>query len=278
MAGTMGDTAIDFAAYARRIGFDDPASPTHATLARLIERHAAAIAFENIEVLAGRVPQLDSASLQRKLVQQPRGGYCFEQNTFFLACLQQLGFAACGLEARVRTGVPADVVTPRTHMAIRVTLDGEDWLADVGFGGLAPLAPIRFASRAEQPAGSGAWRFVDMEGGWLLQAKSHDGWTDCYAVLDSTPRHIDYEMANWWVATHPKAMLRQNLLVGRAVDGGRLTLFNRQLSLRKPASGAPQEQRLATRAELEDVLGDGFGLRIAAADFDAVMRILDTKD
>jgi N-hydroxyarylamine O-acetyltransferase len=274
----MSDTAIDFEAYARRIGFDGPASPTHATLARLIGRHAAAIPFENIEVLAGRVPQLDAPSLQRKLVQQPRGGYCFEQNTFFLACLQQLGFAARGVEARVRTGVPADVVTPRTHMAIRVTLDGEDWLADVGFGGLAPLAPIRVASRAEQPAGSGTWRFVDMEGGCLLQAKSHDGWTDCYAALDTAPRAIDYEMANWWVATHPKAMLRQNLLVARAVDGGRLTLFNRQLSLRQPASGVPQEQRLATRAELADVLADGFGLRIDAADVDAVMRIVDTKD
>jgi len=273
----MTDTGIDFEAYRRRIGFDGPAPATLATLARLIELHAAAIPFENIDVLAGRVPRLDGASLQQKLVQSRRGGYCFEQSGLFLACLRQIGFAVQGLEARVRAGVPADVTTARTHMALRVTVDGDDYLADVGFGGLAPMAPLKLHSRGEQDAAGDSYRWVDAAGGRLLQVHTDTGWSDCYSLLASEPQPIDYEMGNWFVATHPKAMLRHNLLVARAVDGGRLTLFNRQLSLRKTAAAKPEERSLGTRGEMADVLADGFGLQIDGAALDAVVAVLERK-
>ena len=267
--------ASDFDAYKRRIDFDGPVTPTLDTLAQLIERHAAAIAFENIEVLAGRIPRLDRASLQQKLVQRRRGGYCFEQNGFFLAALQQAGFAVQGLEARVRAGVPAEVVTPRTHMALRVTVQGEHYLADVGFGGLAPTAPMKLCERAAQRDGVDTYRFVDLESDLLLQCATHDGWIDCYRIGPVEPHPIDYEMGNWFVATHPKAMLRQNLLVARAVPGGRLTLFNNKLTLRRAAAAHPEEQTLRTRAEFAAVLADEFGLQIDAADLDAVMAVVE---
>ena len=273
----MTDTPIDLDAYKRRIGLDGPVTPTLETLARLIDGHAAAIPFENIDVLAGRVPRLDAASVQQKLVQGRRGGYCFEQNGLFLAGLRQAGFVVTGLEARVRAGVPDDVITPRTHMALRVTLDGAEHLADVGFGGLAPSAPLDLRSRAPQRTTCGAYRFVDSGSDRLLQAETHDGWTDCYRIGPTEPHAIDYEMGNWFVATHPKSMLRQNLLVSRSVPGGRLTLFNRQLSLRRPAPARPEEQTLRTRAEFADVLADAFGLQIDAADLDVVMAAIERQ-
>ncbi|MGZ5216099.1 MAG: arylamine N-acetyltransferase family protein [Caldimonas sp.] len=273
----MSDPSIDLDAYRRRIGFDGPFVATFATLARLIERHAATIPFENIEVLAGRVPGLDLASLGHKLVERRRGGYCFEQNGLFLACLRQAGFAVRGLEARVRTGVPADVVTGRTHMALRVTLEGVDYLADVGFGALAPMAPLKLDSRAEQATASGVYRIVDCQGERLLQAETDQGWSDCYRIGPAEPHPVDYEMGNWYVATHPKAFLRQNLLVARAVEGGRLTLFNRQLALRRSATAAAEERTLGTRAEFAVVLADRFGLEIEALDLDAVMAVVDRQ-
>ncbi len=272
----MSYAPIAFEAYCRRIGFDGPLTPTLDTLAQLIERHAATIAFENIDVLAGRVPRLDLASLQQKLVQGRRGGYCFEQNSFLLAALKQLGFAAVGLEARVRAGVPADVITPRTHMALRITLDGDDYLADVAFGGLAPTTPLQLAGTGTQHDAHGAYRFVDVGADRLLQCETHEGWTDCYRIHTSEPQAIDYEMANWFVATNPKAMLRHNLLVARSVPGGRLTLFNNKLSLRK-STAEPEETTLGTRAEFADALADAFGLQIDAGDLDAVMAVIGDK-
>ena len=274
------EPTIDLDAYQRRIGLDlgGRAAPTLATFARLIEHHARAIPFENIEVMAGRVPALDVGALQAKMLQQKRGGYCFEQNNLLRACLLQLGYQVQRLEARVRAGVPAEVVTGRTHMALRVTIDGVDHLADVGFGGMAPAAPLELASRGEQPAADGLYRFVDVEGDLLMQTRSHEGWADCYRIAPVAPQHVDYEIGNWYVATHAKSMLRQNLLVARAVPGGRLTLFNRQLTLRRPATAAPIERTLATRTEIEDVLAQEFDLQIDAADLDAVMRIVSPRD
>ena len=267
--------ALDLDAYRRRIGFTGALAPTHECLVRLIQHHAMAIPFENIEVLAQRVPLLDIDGLQRKMVRQRRGGYCFEQNRLFRGVLQACGFEVHPLEARIRVGVPAEVVTARTHLATRVVLDGVDYLVDVGCGNVAPLAPLRLASRDDQAAGTGLFRFEAVDRDVMLRALTADGWVDGYRILPTAPHAIDCEMGNWFVATHPKSMLGQNLLVARALEDGRLRLFNQRLSTFRPESAAPVEQTLRTRAEFADVFADGFGLDVAPADLDAVMAALD---
>ncbi len=268
---------IDLDAYRHRIGLRDPIEPTLEGLARLVEHHAAAIPFENIEVLARRVPVLDDAALQAKMIRQRRGGYCFEQNQLFRGVLQASGFTVAPLEARIRAGVAGDVSTGRTHLLARVTLAGADHLVDVGCGGVAPLAPLPLASRAEHAAGTGRYRLVDVDHDLLLQVATPEGWADCYRIAPGAPLQIDCELANWFVATHPKSMLRFNLLVARAIPGGRLRLFNARLSTYRPESAAPTEQTLATRAEFADAFADGFGLDVADADLDAVMGVLERQ-
>jgi len=269
------DSALDLAAYLHRVGFEGTPAPTRECLLRLIELHASALPFENIEVLARRVPRLDLEGLQAKMVRQRRGGYCFEQNTLLRNVLQAIGFDVRAMEARIRSGVPADVVTGRTHLATRVTLDGADHLVDVGCGVLAPTAPLALASRDAQPAGTGSYRLVEVGAELLLQQRDAAGWKDCYQLQPGVPHPIDCEMGNWFVATWPQSMLAANLLVGRAIEGGRLRLFNRRLSIFRPETAAPEERDLQARAEFADVLADGFGLDIAPADLDAVMAALD---
>ena len=266
---------LDLEAYLRRIDHPGAPAPTRECLDRLVAAHALALPFENIEVLAHRVPRLDLVGLQDKLVRQRRGGYCFEQNTLLRGVLQAIGFDAQPMEARIRAGVPADVVTGRTHLATRVVLDGVALLVDVGCGTIAPTAPLALASRDEQAAGTGSYRFVDAGSDLLMQNRDADGWKDGYLLLPGAPQAIDCELGNWFVATHPKSMLRNNLLVGRAIAGGRLRLFNRTLATFRPECAAPAEQLLQTRAEFADVLADGFGLDVMPADLDAVMTALD---
>ena len=121
-----------------------------ALLRELVAHHSAAIAFENIDPLARRVPPLDLASVQRKLVTQRRGGYCYEQNTLFQGALLALGFQVTGLMARVRRGVPPHIMTPRSHMLLLVDLPEGPHLADVGYGALTPTAPLRLRADLEQ--------------------------------------------------------------------------------------------------------------------------------
>ena len=78
---------VNLNAYFERIGFAGSIAPTLATLELILALHPAAIAFENLDPLLGEPVKLDLQSLQRKLLTDGRGGYCFEQNLLLMAML-----------------------------------------------------------------------------------------------------------------------------------------------------------------------------------------------
>lgn len=270
----MTTTRPDLAGYLRRIDHRGPCRPDRATLDALVAAQLRAIPFENTDVLAGRVPRLDLAALQAKLLVAGRGGYCYEQNSLLLAMLREIGFDAEPLEARVRIGLPVDVVTGRTHMAVRVRIDGEALLADAGLGGVGPMAAVPFDGESRRGPDGGVHRLTGQGVAPVLQLRTGDGWTDCYELGPSPPQQIDLEMGNWYVATHPKALLGNNLLVSRAVDGGRLTLFNRALSFRRASTDTVEERLLDTPDDIVAVLTDRLGVILAPADIAPVMAKL----
>src|SRR4029434_1979169 len=101
----------------------------------------------NLDILLGRPIKLDVESLERKLIDGRRGGYCFEQNLLFSTVLEQLGFTVTRLLARVRYRTTS--VLPRTHMTLLVELADGRWIADVGFGADGLLLPVPFGEGAE---------------------------------------------------------------------------------------------------------------------------------
>src|SRR5436189_3482 len=121
---------LNVADYLQRIDYRGPLEPTLEVLKNLHRAHAIRIPFENLDIMLGRPILLDLPSLEAKLVQARRGGYCFEQNTLFAAALGQLGFDVTTLAARVRLNRAR--IAPRTHMLLLVTVEGNSYVADVG--------------------------------------------------------------------------------------------------------------------------------------------------
>jgi N-hydroxyarylamine O-acetyltransferase len=277
--------AFDLDAYLRRIGHDGRApAPDLETLAALVAAHRSAIAFENFDGLAGRVPRLDAAGVQAKLVARRRGGVCFEQNHLLHVALEHIGFDVTGLEGRVRIGAAGDdVVTSRTHMALRVVIDGVPWLADVGFGGLAPAGPLAFDVRDVQERLGQSYRIVDTDlpagidaGRWTLQGMTEGRWHDFYRLHAAPANAIDYAMGNWYVATCPDSILKSNLVVSRPrPDGTRVALLNDRLTVRHGPLAGPERRLLTSRAEFADALADLFGLDIDDADLDAALHVVE---
>ena len=95
---------FDLDAYLRRIGHHGPRTPTLATMRALCAAQPAAIAFENIDPLLGRPPQLAPDALQAKLVGQRRGGYCYELNALLREVLLALGLQVTPLAAPGASG------------------------------------------------------------------------------------------------------------------------------------------------------------------------------
>jgi N-hydroxyarylamine O-acetyltransferase len=216
----MSCASVDVEAYLRRIGAGRPEAPTPAALVALHEAHVGAIPFENLDVLLERPIHLDLASLQAKLVDARRGGYCFEQNTLFAAVLEALGFAVTTLGARV--GSRPGAVRPRTHMVLRVDLPEGAFLADVGFGGDGPVHPVPF-----EPATSlaGEHRVVAEADGLALHGREGSLYT--FTLEREYP--VDYEVANHYTSTHPSSHFRRTLTAQRAWPGGSAILRDRQL-------------------------------------------------
>ena len=107
---------FDLDAYLPRVGGARALAPSLEGLVDLHRAHCAAIPFENLDILLGRPIALDLPSLQAKLVQGGRGGYCFEQNTLFQAALEALGYRVTALAARVRVGT-TEVRAAHPHAA-----------------------------------------------------------------------------------------------------------------------------------------------------------------
>jgi N-hydroxyarylamine O-acetyltransferase len=276
------DTFIDLDAYFARIGYRGPARPpaTLDTLRALHLLHPQAIPFENLDVLLGRPVRLDPVSIQRKLVTDGRGGYCYEHNLLLRSVLQTLGFRVRSLAGRVLWGRTAPEMPTRTHMLLLVELDEGTYLADVGFGGMVLSAPLAFEAGLEQITPHGAFRLEDAGGeprSFILQALVNGSWAPVYR-FDLDPQYdADYEMANYFVSTYPQSVFVHNLLAARLAPGVRYGLFNGRLHVHHTHDdGAPSEQRdLGNAADLRRVLETEIGIRLPdSSELDAALARL----
>ncbi len=135
----MATFEFDRNTYLQRINYSGETTPTSDTLKALHHAQLYNIPFENFDIQLGRGIDLAPGAIFEKLVHQVRGGYCFELNGLFLMALQAFGFDVRPLLGRVHiTGTP----TGRGHQIELVTIEGEQWIADVGLGVGTPRAPI----------------------------------------------------------------------------------------------------------------------------------------
>ncbi|MHC8315150.1 arylamine N-acetyltransferase family protein [Pseudomonas sp. LB3P31] len=251
----------NLAHYLQRLGFDAPPAPTLETLRQLQLRHTGVFPFENLATLAGEPVLIDLPSIEHKLLQENRGGYCYELNHIFLALLQELGFDARGITGRVVMGQPEGAWTARTHRLSVVHLDGVRYITDVGFGGMVPTAPLLLDSPAEQPTPHEPYRIEQHADGFTLRAKVAGEWRPMYIFDLQRQEDVDYAVGNWYVSTHPESSFAKQLMVARTGDGWRRTLNNGSFAIHR--IGQHSERRdVADVQELVSLLQHEFGIQV----------------
>ncbi|MGX2998516.1 arylamine N-acetyltransferase family protein [Streptomyces sp. JNUCC 64] len=264
---TDAPAALDLDAYLARVGWDGDPAPTTAVLRSLHRAHLLAVPFENLDPVLGSAPSLDLADVQAKLVRSRRGGYCYEHNTLFTAVLRRLGFGVTRLGARVQVGAGPGTVRPRTHMTLLVEVPGEEgrMLADVGFGSPGSLLEaIPFVADAvTETEGGRRHRLVRPDGTgpeqpWALQYRLDDGWEEQYVFTREPFQPADYEVANWYVATHPRSPFSRAVYAHRAFADRSLLLTGHELTV-LPTTGDGRTSRVLD--------GDGERLRVLSGEF-----------
>lgn len=251
----------DPALYLRRLGFHVPPAPTLETLRQLQLRHTGVFPFENLTTLSGEPVLIDLPSVEKKVLHEGRGGYCYELNNLYLALLQSLGFEARGISGRVVMGQPEGAWTARTHRLSLVTLEGVRYISDVGFGGMVPTAPLLLDIADEQPTPHESYRIEQHADGYTLSARVAHEWRAMYIFDLQRQEDIDYAVGNWYVSTHPESPFTRQLMVARTGEGWRRTLNNGSFAIHRLGRDSERRQ-VADVQVLIDLLESEFDIRV----------------
>ena len=264
----------DLDAYFARLGDDGPREPDLANLNRIAGAHVRSIPFENLDVLLGKGISLAPEDVERKLVHAGRGGYCFEQNGLMLNVLTALGYDVTPMSARVRIGQAREVTPARTHLFLRVELEGRSRLVDVGVGSMSLTSSIELVLDEPQETPHETRRIV-ATGDWdglerrspnarlYHQVRYGDTWEDVCDFTLEEMHPIDRELGNWYTSAHPQSHFGSRLVVARATETGRVNLLNWELKRRDP-NGEATTRTLESEEERLAVLRDEFDLDFPA--------------
>ena len=244
-------------AYFARIGFQGAASADFPTLKRMMRCQLFSVPFENLDIQQGKVVSLVPEEIYRKIVERNRGGYCYEVNGLFAMALDALGIPYQFVAARPMT---YPVRRPKTHMAIVVTIDDEQWFCDLGFGSYGIREPLNLKwLDLEIRQDFDTFKLTGSpEQYYLLQSFTDGVWKNLYEFNLSPQEWVDFEPANYMNSTHPDSIFVQWLMVVLQNNSGKDVLLGDRF---KSVSEGKTKGWTVKREEIPALLQQKFSLR-----------------
>jgi N-hydroxyarylamine O-acetyltransferase len=243
-------------AYLERIRYAGPLVPSAEILRALHRAHMLTVPFENLDIHLGRPIVLELPRLYDKIVNQRRGGFCYELNGLFAWLLRELGFRVEMLSARVcSSGEPGPEFD---HMALLVQLE-QRLLADVGFGD-SFIEPLELDDAGEQIQRGIAYRIdsSDAEIERMLEQKPGHPWSAVYQFTLQPRQLSEYAEMCVWQQTAQESHFTKKRVCSLATPDGRVTLSDMKLIVTK--NGERQERSLSDDDEYRSTLSKYFGI------------------
>ncbi|HKA22326.1 MAG TPA: arylamine N-acetyltransferase [Blastocatellia bacterium] len=246
---------MDTPGYLRRMRYNGPLDVFPETLRQLHKAHLLAIPFENLDNHVGRRIVLDQEKVIQKLVEERRGGICYELNGAFCALLREIGFDVSMLAA----GVARDeggFDPPFDHLTLMVNLE-QRWLADVGFGD-SFREPLLLDERGVQVQGDDAFQLTEADGYLVLLRRENAVWKPQYRFTLEPHTYSDFSEMCVYHQTSPDSIFTQRRACSLATTEGRVTVTDKRVIITE--RGEKREHELASRAEWRAALLEHFGI------------------
>jgi N-hydroxyarylamine O-acetyltransferase len=241
-------------------------------LGELQSSHISQYSFNSIAVLLGEEIMLDTDTLFEKIVNQGRGGYCFEHNKLFYELLVSLGFNCELVLAQVLNNKNVD--PPRTHRITKVTLENVEYVLDVGFGPKCPLKPLLLRDTEPQKIGKSTYRIRPIGRSRFeldvldLSVHEESEWYTIYRFDESVYTDADCMLGNYYSYTHPKAVFKNNLVVSQKDDDEVRVILNGEFS-RITQTGADITP-ITSKEQLNELLINEYGLTLEVGDLEEI--------
>lgn len=226
----------------------------------LIEEFLKNYSFNNIEVLLNKneILKLDKESLERKLIENKRGGYCFENNQYFYNELLSKGYETFRSLGRVVYG-DDNLNIPRTHQISIVKSDGEFYAVDVGFGPYTPGGAIPLDGTEVSTFNGRTYRIRKINANdYQLEVKKDNGFFSLYVFDLATYQDADFELANYYTNTHPKSKFTNSLVLSQQGVGG--TKFVSNLLFSKIDVDGRKDHLIKSSEEMYEIFHSNFSI------------------
>ena len=253
----------DIDAYFKRIGYTGSREATKDTLFQLQWHHLQAIPYETLDVhISDDFIDISPEVVERKLVANGRGGYCYEHNTFFMHVLRALGFQVKPVTARARWQKPDEFTSGNIHIILIVDIDGRSYASDAGFSSCGAAYPLTFDTEEVQQMPLESRRVIYKDEFYVHQLLAGEKWLDVFvfALHESFP--MDWEVGSYFWQKHHRSLAKQVMLVSIAARDCRYRLLNKELVTRY-VDGSTDVKMIQTEEEYIRVLRDIFNLTIA---------------
>ena len=222
---------MDIARYLERIGFTSAIRHDVDVLEALQRAHLTAVPFENLHVYHRRGVSTATEWSVPKVVEQRRGGWCFELNGAFAALLEALGFRVQRFAATVMIGGVTG--SEPTHLTIEVTLD-RPYLVDVGFGD-SFIRPLPLDDPGPHDGGVGDFVFAADDGMTTMYERTTLGDQPKYRFAPTPVDLASFDAASRRFQTQPGLHWTAAPFATRLLDGGpdRVTLLADRIKFRR---------------------------------------------
>jgi N-hydroxyarylamine O-acetyltransferase len=210
--------------YLQRIGTDQTNFSANLENLKLLQKnHLLNVPFENLDIHWKRPISLSNEKFYRKIVEEKRGGFCYELNGLFYDLLTELGFQSKIISARVSRN-DGSFGAEFDHLAILTKIADEEFLVDVGFGDFT-VEPLKFISDIEQTDKNGTFLIRKFDDDYFEVVKNDgDNWQSEY-IFKNIERNLSEftEMCNFH-QTSPESHFTRGKVCSILTENGRKTL------------------------------------------------------
>jgi N-hydroxyarylamine O-acetyltransferase len=213
--------------YLELIGCRSRPEPTFEALAGLQRAHLLSVPFEALDPLLGNPVTVETTDAYRKVVDERRGGYCFELNGLLAWLLEQLGYDVTLLAARPIFS-DGEMAPPFAHLTLLVELERR-WLIDVGFGFPFIIAPLDIDLRGEQAQDGMTYRVREDGDALVAEQLEIEGANAYRFTLEPQSLESFREICEYF-STDPKASFVRHGPVTKAFDDGWLRLTKTRIT------------------------------------------------
>lgn len=276
--------------YLARLGIERPATKDVAALKYILEAHLRAIPFEDVTSFLGSPVSLVPEEVFAKLLEGGRGGYCMEHCLMTRTALAELGFDVEPVLARVYFGPDSDKPMAQTHAVTAVTLDGQRYIFDPGFGAYTPSIPVCISSGEEKQSGQwGTYRVrpaavarddvgahkLGADVTLVVESYYNGAWTPLYGLTRPPVVLADIDAFNWFVSTSPNSFFTRKLMCARWDGDNRVTAFDK--AFKKRTADGVKEVEMKSLEDVDHWLRQEMGLNLSDEQIAAAWKRLNAQ-